>query len=190
MDSDKYATQNESAIINCFSVEKAALVEEIKRLKRRCAKLEKERSHYMNESSYYDLFNKYIGLYNEEDNTLIVHHFIDNDHVFPYGCGNFDADYACYSVKGSWDSWTTEYKLEKKPVKGSDGIYEGCVYYIVLDNIIAGNEYEFKFQDSEGYWVEPVLVGETAEDAGCQVKVKENNSGSWNAVLTVRNLNE
>jgi hypothetical protein len=152
----------------------------------KCAKLEEERNYYIHEGSYYYLFDKYVGLYNEDEKTLIVHHFVDNETIYPYGCGSFDGDYECHSVKGSWDNWNKEYKLKKKCVRDSDGIYEGYVYYITIGNIISKNEYEFKFKDVDGDWIEPIYEGETPDDAGCQLKVRQNNTGSWNAVIMVR----
>jgi hypothetical protein len=173
-----YSYQNDS-------VDSKALMKEIKHLKKRCAKLEEERNYYINEGSYYELFEKYVGLYNKEENTLIVHHFVDNKLIFPYGCGNFEGDYTPYTVMGSWDNWNTEYILKKRCVRDSDGIYEGYVYYIIAENIVPGNKYEFKFKDEIGDWIEPVYDGESAEDAGCQLKLKQNTSGIWNAVITV-----
>ena len=166
--------------------EKDAFLKEIASLKNRCVKLEQERNYYINQGPYYDLFEKYVGLYNKEKKRLSVHHFVDTESIYPYGCGNFDGDYACYSVRGSWDNWEKDYKLKTKCVRDSDGIYEGYVYYIIADNIIPENDYEFKFKDADGDWIEPVFEEESADEAWCRLKLKQNDSGSWNAIVTVR----
>ena len=155
-------------------------------LEAKCAKLEEERNYYIHQGPYYELFDKYVGLYNEDEKTLIVHHFVDNESIYPYGCGDFDGDYECHSVKGSWDSWNKEYKLKKRCVRDSDGIYEGYVYYITAGNITPGDEYEFKFKGADGDWIEPIYEGQTPDDAGCQLKVRQNNTGSWNALITIK----
>jgi hypothetical protein len=166
-------------------VDSKALIKEIKHLKQKCAKLKKERTYYINEGCFDDdLFEKYVGLYNKEDNTLFVHHFVDDENIYPYRCHNFKGDYACHTVRGSWDNWNKDYALQKKCLRNSDGIYEGYVYYIIVENIISGNEYEFKFKDADGDWIEPVDEGES--DADCNVKLRENTKGIWNAVITVR----
>ena len=176
-------------------VDSKVLMEEIKYLKKKCAKLKLERNYYMNSGGggcgvEYDLFKKYMGLYNKEENTLILHHFVDNENIYPYGCYSFDGDYACYSVRGSWDNWNKDYKLHKRCVRDSNEMYEGYVYYIIEENIIAGNEYEFKFKDVDGEWIEPVYEEESADEVDCLVKLKENSKGIWNAAVTVRSTGE
>ena len=161
------------------------LMKKIKHLKKKCSNLKKERTYYINEGCVDDdLFEKYVGLYNKEENTLVIHHFVDNENIYPYRCYNFEGDYACGTVRGSWDSWNKDYILQKKCVRNSDGIYEGYVYYIIVENIIPGNEYEFKFKDVYGDWIEPVDEGDS--DADCNVEVQANTNGTWNAVIRVR----
>ena len=161
------------------------------KLKGKCSELENERNHYIHEGLLLDgLFEKYVGTYNVEDHALIVHHYVDNKSLFPYGIIAFADEYdGCVSVRGSWDNWKKDYTLKKKCVRES-GIYEGYVYYIIEENIVVGNEYEFKFKDVDGNWIEPVDDGDTLEDFEGLVKVKENDNGSWNALITTRSYND
>jgi len=171
-------------------VNSEALIKENKHLKKKCSKLERERNYYMSSGggghgTDYELFEKYIGLYNKEESTLFVHHFIDNESIYPYGCYSFDGYYACYSVRGSWDNWDKDHILHKRCVR-DDGIYEGYVYYIIIENIIPGNNYEFKFKDEDGDWIEPIYDGESVDDVECLLKLQQNTSDVWNAVITAK----
>lgn len=149
----------------------------IKYLKKRCSELVNERNFYMCSSSK-ELFEKYVGMYNLKENALIIHHFIDNQSIYPYGDCQFDGDYACVSVRGSWDNWSKDYTLKKKCVREACGTYEGFVYYIIEENIVSGNEYEFKFKDINGDWIEP-------DDECSYINVKQDSNGIWNAAISV-----
>ena len=183
---DSYQNKYLTDIIKSLHIERKTLEKENKQLRKKCSKFEYERNYYMHRGPVLELFDKYIGVYNIEEKTLFVHHFIDSESIFAYGDAAFDGDYACISVRGSWDNWNKDYILKKKCVRDSDGIYEGYVYYIINENIVPGNEYEFKFKDTDGDWIEPVYDGQTIDDVDCLVDLKQNNSGVWNAVLTVR----
>lgn len=158
-----------------------SLEKEIKYLKKKCSSLEYERNYYIHEGPYYDLFSKYVGLYDLDKNALFLHHFIDNKNVFPYGDCQYEGYYSCTSVRGSWDNWTKDYTLKKKCVRNSDGIYEGYVYYIVEESIMPGTEYEFKFKDADGDWIEP--IDEYSSPRDLLINVKKNSDGIWNAIV-------
>jgi hypothetical protein len=172
-------------------VNSEAVMKENKFLKKKCSKLVRERNYYMSSGggghgTDYELFEKYIGLYNKDESTLFVHHFIDNENIYPYGCYSFDGNYACYSVRGSWDNWHKDYILHKRCVRDSNGIYEGYVYYIIVENIIPENNYEFKFKDTDGEWIEPIYDVESPDDVECLVKLQQTTSDVWNAVITAK----
>ena len=182
----RYSYQNEYLNLINVQTEKESLEKEIKYLKAKCSKLMRERNYYIHEGPVLELFKKYTGLYIVEEAALFLHHFVDNKSIFPYGDGCFEGEYSCVSVRGSWDNWENDYLLKKRCVRDSDGIYEGYVYYIIEENIVPGHEYEFKFKDADDEWIEPIYDGETEENSWSQVKLKQNNSGIWNAIITVR----
>jgi hypothetical protein len=177
-----------------------------KRFEDRCKRLEYERNYYMSDyyknyegRAYSDLFKKYVGLYSVKDKSLIIHHSIDTVSNYPYG--NPEEYVTPSKVKGSWDNWTKEYELRKKTTRNSSGIYEGIVYYITLDeDLRIGNEYNYKFKDNDGNWIEPVNYDSEYDDYNdinsfidydmLLVDVKRDESGIWNAIFNARSYDE
>lgn len=164
------------------------LVEELRRqnkaLWNECLILETERIYYMYLNSHKQLYAEYIGSYNEAEKTLVVCHSVEGSKLFPYGnawyegaCGDYPSD--TLTVAGSWDSWKKVYPLFKKCVRSWDNIYEGCVFYIQLEEPLAPGEYEFKFKDGDR-WVEPVQEGDDPTESLNALRCRD---GIWNAVL-------
>jgi hypothetical protein len=152
-----------------------------RKLMETCQKIKEERNEYMQDSAYDYLFKKYVGLYYPEKKKLIVHHFIDHSNIFPYGDGSYIGEYDCSLVKGSWDNWAKDYELYIKCVRDIEKKYEGYVYYIELDNDpIVGKEYQFKFKDQCGNWIEPYA------DSSPLIELKTDTNGNCNAVITVK----
>ena len=169
------------------------LLEEINNLKKRNEQLLEGRNHYMYIYAWTDLYNDYVGRYNPDDKSLIVNHFINRNIMHPYGDADFIDDIKATKIMGSWDNWTKEYKLHKKSVNSS-GTYEGYVDYIILtDTLQEGDEYEFKFKDKHGDWIEPIdeefeTITDEETPTGAINKLKRNTTGSWNAIIKIRKV--
>lgn len=178
-----YSYQNND--LNKLIAENSLLKKKIKKLKAKCLKLEEERNEYMHDGAYEYLYKKYVGLYNEEDRSLIVHHFIDQSSIFPYGNASYVGDFDCFIVVGGWDNWSKEHTLRMKCVRDSSNNYEGYVYYITLDNELKeGDEYQFKFKDEQGLWIEPVDEVDGLDSS--LAELKQDSEGIWNAVLRIK----
>lgn len=167
------------------------------KLKEEIKKLKEDRNYYIYINCWTELYNKYVGLYNTNEKTLVFNHSY-NELFYPYGNDDYnfkyeDDDLECLTVKGSWDNWANTYVIHKKRVTDDgteDGHYEGYVYYIVLDTLILnGTEYQYKIKDGAD-WIELCIDEHIEEDIYLddytEQKMIRNEMGSWNATLVIK----
>ena len=175
------------------------LQEEVKELEEENEKLKEERNHYIYVHCWTELYNKYLGLYDISDKSLVINHSY-NEVFYPYGHDGYngyeDWELEPLTVKGSWDNWTNEYSIHKKLVTDDgreSGYYEGYIYYIIIDiEFKSGEEYQYKIKDDDyGEFIELDFIDEDTEEDiylndYTDQKMLRNEIGTWNATLVIR----